>query len=67
MPELNSELARQGFHVATINYRLAPITSPAPVEDIALAISYLKDNATGLEIDTNNFILLAVQRVHNSH
>jgi len=57
LPELNSELARQGFHVATINYRLAPIHKSCPVEDIALAISYLKDNEPGLR-SNNNFILL---------
>jgi acetyl esterase/lipase len=59
LPELNSELARQGFHVASVNYRLAPkYTSPAPVEDISLAIDFLKANAGILKIDTGNFILL---------
>jgi acetyl esterase/lipase len=59
LPELNSELARQGFQVATINYRLAPKhISPAPVEDIKTAIEYLKHHAYELKIDTNNFILL---------
>ncbi|HZY80563.1 MAG TPA: alpha/beta hydrolase [Cyclobacteriaceae bacterium] len=59
LPELNSELARQGFHVASINYRLAPKhVSPAPIEDIKIAIEYLKDNARDLKIDSANFILL---------
>lgn len=59
LPELNSELARLGFHVASINYRLAPkYISPAPVEDIQTAISWLKHHAYELKIDTNNFILL---------
>jgi len=59
LPELNSELAREGFQVASINYRLAPkYTSPAPVEDIGEAIKYLKENSAQLKIDTNNFILL---------
>jgi acetyl esterase/lipase len=59
LPELNSELARQGFQVVSINYRLAPkYISPAPVEDIKTAINYLKANAYELKIDTNNFILL---------
>lgn len=59
LPELNSELARQGFHVASINYRLAPkYISPAPVEDIETAITWLKHRAYELKIDTNNFILL---------
>jgi acetyl esterase/lipase len=59
LPELNSELARQGFQVASINYRLAPkYKSPAPVEDIADALDFLKKNSYELKIDTNNFILL---------
>lgn len=59
LPELNSELARQGFQVASVNYRLAPkYTSPAPIEDIIEAIDYLKKNSRELQIDTNNFILL---------
>jgi len=59
LPELNSELARQGFQVVSINYRLAPkYISPAPVEDIKIAIGYLKQHAYELKIDTNNFILL---------
>ncbi len=42
LPELNSILANRGYHVASINYRLAPqYTYPAPVEDIQTALSYL--------------------------
>ncbi|MEI9918375.1 MAG: alpha/beta hydrolase [Bacteroidota bacterium] len=59
LPELNSELARQGFQVVSVNYRLAPkYKSPAPLEDIAAAIRYLKSHSRELKIDTNNFILL---------
>lgn len=59
LPELNSELARQGFQVASVNYRLAPkYQNPAPIEDIGEAIKYLKKNSRLLKIDTNNFILL---------
>ena len=59
LPELNSELARQGFQVASVNYRLAPKhKSPAPIEDINAAIAYLKNHSKGLKIDTSNFILL---------
>jgi acetyl esterase/lipase len=59
LPELNSELAREGFQVASINYRLAPkYASPAPVQDIEAAIGYLKQHSYELKIDTNNFILL---------
>lgn len=59
LPELNSELARQGFHVASVNYRLAPkYKSPAPIEDIDAAIRFLKKYSRELKIDTSNFILL---------
>jgi len=59
LPELNSELARHGFQVVSVNYRLAPkYTSPAPIEDIVTALDYLKKHSAELKIDTNNFILL---------
>ncbi len=59
LPELNSELAKAGYPVATINYRLAPkYTYPAPVEDVKTALSYLRAHASILGIDTGNFILL---------
>jgi acetyl esterase/lipase len=59
LPELNSELARNGFQVASVNYRLAPkYKSPAPIEDIDKALRYLKQHSQELKIDTNNFILL---------
>lgn len=59
LPELNSVLAKAGYHVATINYRLAPKNIyPAPVEDVKTAIAFLRANAANLSIDTNNFALL---------
>jgi acetyl esterase/lipase len=59
LPELNSYLACKGYHVAAINYRLAPaFKSPAPVEDTKDAINYLKANAERLKIDTSNFVLM---------
>jgi acetyl esterase/lipase len=59
LPELNTFLARQGYNVASINYRLAPQhLYPAPIHDVARAISYLQANAGSLHIDTNNFVLL---------
>jgi acetyl esterase/lipase len=59
LPELNSILATKGYNVAAINYRMAPKwQTPAPVEDIKAAISYLKKHADSLHIDTNNFVLL---------
>lgn len=59
LPELNSYLALKGYHVAAINYHLAPkYQTPAPVIDVAQAFAYLKEHAEQLKIDTNNFILL---------
>jgi acetyl esterase/lipase len=59
LPELNSVLAKAGYRVASINYRLAPeYTYPAPVEDVKTALTYLRSNAESLSIDTNNFVLL---------
>lgn len=59
LPDLNYYLSEKGYHVAAINYRLAPTyKSPAPVEDTKDAIRYLKQNAEELMIDTSNFILL---------
>ena len=59
LPELNSRLAVAGYHVASINYRLAPAhISPAPVEDVQAALTYLRAHAGELFIDTTNFVLL---------
>ncbi len=59
LPDIDWYLARQGYNVASINYRLAPTyKSPAPIEDMQAAIAYLKGRATELNIDTNNFVLL---------
>ncbi|HTH82883.1 MAG TPA: alpha/beta hydrolase [Mucilaginibacter sp.] len=59
LAELNSYLARRGYNVASINYRLAPkYQSPAPVTDVQAALNYLHKHAEELKIDTGNFILL---------
>lgn len=59
LPELNSYLARRGYQVASIDYRLAPeYKNPLPIEDVKSAINYLKTNSEKLQIDTNNFVLL---------
>ncbi|MBA4140981.1 MAG: alpha/beta hydrolase fold domain-containing protein [Segetibacter sp.] len=59
LPELNSELAKAGYHVASINYRLAPKHKfPLPIEDLKVALTYLRSQASSLLIDTNNFVLL---------
>ncbi|RYE26530.1 MAG: alpha/beta hydrolase [Sphingobacteriales bacterium] len=59
LPELNTHLAKEGYHVASINYRLAPgARFPAPIDDVAATLKYLKANAEQLQIDTNQFVLL---------
>lgn len=59
LPGLNSVLAPEGYNVAAINYRLAPrYRSPAPVEDVAAALTYLRLHADALCIDTTGFVLL---------
>lgn len=59
LPELNTHLAKAGYHVAVINYRLAPGAHfPAPINDVAAAIKYLKQNSSKLHIDSTQFVLL---------
>ena len=59
LPDISWYLARQGYNVASINYRLAPeYKSPAPVEDVHAALTYLKIHAAELNIDTSRFVLL---------
>ena len=57
--ELSSELAKAGYHVASINYRLAPQHHfPAPLEDVKTAMNYLCAHALSFSIDTAAFTLL---------
>jgi acetyl esterase/lipase len=59
LPDINWYLARQGYNVASVNYRLAPtFKSPSPIEDVAAAFTWLKSHAAELNIDTTNFVLL---------
>jgi acetyl esterase/lipase len=59
VPELNSYLAKLGYNVAAINYRMAPrYKSPAPVEDVKAALVYLHQHSEELNIDTGDFVLL---------
>ena len=59
LPELNSYLAKEGYNVASINYRTAPkYKSPAPLDDVREALTYLRTHANELKIDTTNFVLL---------
>ena len=55
----NQYMANAGYHVATINYRLAPqYTSPAQRNDIHAAFQYLRSHSVPLHIDTSRFLLL---------
>ena len=59
LPELNPVLAKQGYNVASINYRLAPkYQTPAPIEDIKNCLKYLRVHADSLNIDTSKFVLV---------
>lgn len=59
LPELNSYLADKGYHVAAINYRLAPkYQSPLQVSDLKLALEYLLKKSGTLEIDSSQLVLL---------
>ncbi len=59
LPQLNTHLAKGSYHVAAINYRLAPANVfPAQVDDIHAALAFLKKQGNGLKIDTTNFVLL---------
>ncbi len=56
---VNNYFANAGYQVATVNYRLAPqFHSPAEQQDVHAAFTWLRQHATELKIDTNNFVLL---------
>lgn len=57
--EMNHYLARAGYAVAAIDYRLAPRwTWPATREDTLAALSYLTAHAAELNIDATRFVLM---------
>jgi acetyl esterase/lipase len=57
--ELNDWLSRQGYAVASIDYRLCPEHKwPAQREDLLEAIEFLRAHATALGIDQEQFVLL---------
>ncbi len=58
-PEFNHWLARQGYAVAAISYRLAPkFQWPAQRDDVLAALAFLKAHAAELGIDATRFVLL---------
>jgi acetyl esterase/lipase len=57
--ELNDHLARRGYAVASIDYRLAPeFIWPAQRDDLVAAIAFLRANSTRLGIDPTRLVLL---------
>jgi acetyl esterase/lipase len=59
LPALNHWLARQGYAVAAVSYRLAPTFKwPAQREDVLAAVAFLKSRAGELGLDPTRFVLL---------
>lgn len=59
LPAANHHLARRGYAVAAVSYRLAPNTVwPGQRDDIVTAISHLKTHAAELGIDPARFVLM---------
>lgn len=56
--QFNDGLARSGYAVADISYRLAPAAIwPAQREDVAAAIAYIKAHAGDLGVDASRLVL----------
>lgn len=59
LPSLNHWLARQGYAVAAVSYRLAPLHPwPAQREDLLAAIAWLKAQGPAHGIDPSRLVLL---------
>ncbi len=59
LPSLNHWLARQGYAVAAVSYRLAPAHPwPAQREDLLAALAWLKGQGAHHGIDPNRLVLL---------
>jgi acetyl esterase/lipase len=57
--QFNDWLARSGYAVADISYRLAPASVwPAQKDDVAAAIAFVKDHAAGLDIDAGKLVIM---------
>lgn len=56
---LNDWMARHGYAVASIDYRLAPkFTWPAQRDDVLAALAFLRSHASSLNIDPRLMVLL---------
>jgi acetyl esterase/lipase len=59
LPELNHHLARLGYAVAAVSYRLAPQTVwPGQAQDVRAAVDYLKTHAEELGVDPARLVLM---------
>jgi acetyl esterase/lipase len=59
IPQFNDWLARNGFSVADISYRLAPAaTWPAQREDVAAAVAFVKAHAAAWNVDARRLVIL---------
>ena len=58
LPELNSELVRDGIAVFSVNYRLAPrFVWPAQLDDINIAVEFIRAHATEFGIDPERWAI----------
>jgi len=56
-PAVLASVAARNYVVASVNYRFSGEAHfPAAVQDVALAIRWLRSNATRFDIDTNRFV-----------
>ncbi len=59
LSEFSHWLARSGYAVISIDYRLAPKWKwPAPREDVHAALAWLRENTTRLRVDPNRLVIL---------
>lgn len=59
IPHFNDWLSREGYAVASVDYRLAPEhVWPAQRDDVLGAVQWLKDHASELGLDAEKFVLM---------
>jgi acetyl esterase/lipase len=59
MPHFNYWLARNGYSVADISYRLAPASIwPAQREDVAAAVAFVKAHAVAWDVDAGRLVIM---------
>lgn len=57
--QFNDWLARSGYSVADISYRLAPAaTWPAQRDDVAAAVAFVKEHAAAWNVDARKLVIL---------